>query len=92
MKKILFLAAAVVLVAAACNSKQSASTTSTTATNQTQNSSSTQASDSADGATMQLNTKVDSEDTVNTQPNDDIVNSDNTIISNYDGVSNANTY
>jgi hypothetical protein len=71
-------------IAAACNSQQAANTPSS----QTP----TTAGAKVDAAVNNLNTSVDSEDAVNMQSDDDVVNSDQSVINSYNGVSNASSY
>jgi nitrous oxide reductase accessory protein NosL len=84
MKKILLIAGAVALLAAACNSQQ----TTSTPTGQTQNQTSSKSS--VDGAINSLNTSVDGEQSINSQSDSDVVNSDSAAVNGYTGVSNAN--
>jgi hypothetical protein len=83
MKKLLFLAASVALLAAACNSGTNYSAdTNTTAT--------TKSESKLNAAVNDLNASIDSEESVSTQSDDDVINSDQSINSSVEGVSNAN--
>jgi hypothetical protein len=80
MKKIMVLVAAVLFLAAACNSNTASNTGSTPVT----------ASTKVDAAVNALNASVDNEEKINLQSDDDVINSDNAVINGYYGVSNAN--
>ncbi|HEV8601220.1 MAG TPA: hypothetical protein VGQ87_01325 [Patescibacteria group bacterium] len=75
MKKVFLIAGAVLLLAAACNSKVS-----------------TTEGGKVDTAVNSLNASVDSEQSANLQSDDNIINSDQSVISNYQGAVNENSY
>ncbi|OGE87977.1 MAG: hypothetical protein A3J07_02185 [Candidatus Doudnabacteria bacterium RIFCSPLOWO2_02_FULL_49_13] len=81
MKKILFLTAGLMLLAAACNAGNQASTGNSTESN---------SASRVDAAVSNLNASVDSEEAVNLQSDDDVINSDQTIVNDYEGATNAN--
>ncbi|HTL39523.1 MAG TPA: hypothetical protein VL306_01805 [Methylomirabilota bacterium] len=86
MKKVLFIVGAVVLLAAACNGQQNASVQ---APSQSGTQNTTQSTSSVDAGVDSLNASVDSEQSINTQSDSDVINSDQNAVSGYDGVSNA---
>jgi len=92
MKKLAFVLVAVALLAAACNSSQSVQTNSDVsngtipATVQTENAQQMK----VDTIVNSLNASVDGEQTINSQSNDDVINSDQTDVdSEQQGVTNA---
>jgi len=82
MKKLLLLAGAVVLLAAACNSQRATN-------NQPNQTGQTAETSKVDEAVSVLNASVDNEDAINLESDDDVIYSDQTVINGYDGVSNA---
>ena len=80
MRKLLLLVGAVALIAAACDSGPT--TSYQPPAHQTK----------ADTAVNQLNAQVDSEESISTQTDDDVISSDKAVINSYDGVSNASSY
>ena len=85
MKKIVFLVASIALLAAACNSSQTTQTNPPPPTAQTENASQAK----VDAAVNTLNSSVDSEQTANLSSNDDVINSDQSVINGYKGVTNV---
>lgn len=95
VKKVLIVAGAVLLIAAACNN-QTAST-GEDSTDRPVNPPVTQTPPvpkvpltKVDTAVNALNASVDSEDTINMETDDDVIDSDRAIIKSFDGVSNVN--
>ncbi len=86
MKKLMFLGAAIVLLAAACNSTPTTSTDTSTRQDKVQNDSQTKVDTAVNG----IYSGVDSEQSLTSQSDDSVINYDKTIINSYDGVSNAN--
>jgi hypothetical protein len=84
MKKVLFLGAILMLMAAACNSGNQAA-------NQT-NPMESHSQASVDAAIQDLNASVDSEESTNTQSDDDVINSDQSVMTGFEGAVNENSY
>lgn len=90
MKKILFLAGAVLLIAAACNQQTATDVMPAPApTPPPAQKPSPQpvSATKVDAAVSALNASVDSEDAINLQADDDVINSDQSVINSFDGVS-----
>ncbi len=81
MKKLIFALGAIALLAASCNVPgeplKSGSQESST-------------KGSVEGAINELNASIDSEEKINSGSDEDIISSDKQIITDYEGVSNAN--
>jgi hypothetical protein len=99
MKKVLILLAGLALVAAACNSKQSASTNIYSESNpaqsqsgQTGNSSNgnVSAQSQVDATVNDINAAVSSDSSTNMQSDSDVLNSDQSLTTSANGVSNVN--
>lgn len=84
MKKLLFLVFSLALLAAACNSKVSNQPTQNTKTTTT-----TSQKSPIDATIEALISGVESEQTVSTSSDNDVITSDSTVVNSYQGVSNA---
>ena len=82
MKKVLFLVAALALLAAACNKTSQTSTAPATSQNTAQA--------QVDATVNDLNASIDSETTTNTQSDTDVLKTDQSVVNDSEGVSNAN--
>jgi hypothetical protein len=84
-KKLFILALAVVFIAASCNKNSQSNQVDQTPIPTT-------ASAKVDAAVNLLNAGVESEDAIQMQSDTDLVNSDQSIINSYNGVSNASSF
>lgn len=85
MKKLLLLIATISFLAVSCNQSPPAANNDT-------NPAPTTVSSKVDAAVNLLNASLDSEDEVQMQTDSDLVNSDQSIINSYSGVSNESSY
>lgn len=89
MKKILILATAVLFIAGACTQQTAVTPTPIPNPPTAQTPPPVVSGSKVDAAVKALNVSVDSEDAINLQTDDDLINSDKTIINSFDGVSNV---
>lgn len=88
-RKMLILAGAILFIAAACNSQTATNTGQVDGTTKNRAETKSSSKSKADAALNALNVSIESENSINMQSDDDVINTDKSVTNNVDGVANV---